>query len=266
MKRPILALLRKEIHLIKFRFGMISVGIILLNFALYLLTLRGLPSSPFGIVQLLILFLLALWLGYERMQDEWAGGQATLLLTLPVPGWYHTGVKTLVTLAEVVWYAILAGISTFLLVLPTDHAFLISGRHFEPEYALTSGTLWGAFLWLILNYAFIFLILTSTTQIAFVVSRTASRRRGVTALLGGGLFLWFIDRVGSLLAPAFAWLPPAYSTSLVAELSMSGSIIPNYLSLDLNQVPGAEIAGVLIAMVLAYFIVGQLLERRVQTG
>mgnify|MGYP006887914931 CR=1 FL=1 len=264
MNRPFLALLRKEFHLAKFRIGMVSLVIILLNFALYLLALRGLYATPLGMLQLLVIFLFALWRGYESMHDEWAGGQATLLLTLPIPGWYHTFVKTFVSLAEVVWYAILVTAGTFVLTLPSGDAFMISGFYFEAEYALTSSVLWKVFFWMIFNFARIYFILISITQIAFVVGRTVSQRRGIAALFGGGVFLWFIDRVGVLLAPAFAWLPRVYGTSFMAVSTSSMGIASSHLSLDLNPTPSGEIAGLFIATILAYLIVGWLLERRAQ--
>lgn len=264
MNRPLLALLRKEFHLAKARIGMVSLVIILLNFALYLLALRGLSATALGVVQLLFIFLFALWRGYESMHDEWAGGQATLLLTLPIPGWYHTFVKTFVSLAEAVWYAILVTVSTFVLTLPSGDAFLISGFHFEATYALTSSVLWNVFFWMIFNLARIYFILISISQIAFVIGRTVSQRRGIAALCGGGLFLWFIDRVGALLAPAFAWLPQVYGTSFMAVSSSMMGIASSHLSLNLQPTPSGEIAGLFLATIFAYFIVGQLLERRAQ--
>src|SRR5690625_3651514 len=125
MKRAYVALLLKEFRLGKLRIGMVGAGLVFLNALLYMLALRGWPATSLGIIQVAVLFLLALWWGYERMQEGWLGGQAQLLLTLPVPGWYITSTKNLVALGEIVFYAAIASVSTMILALPSGHAFLI---------------------------------------------------------------------------------------------------------------------------------------------
>lgn len=210
------------------------------------------PSPlPFGLAVATLGFVpfWALWRTFYSFRQEWNGDHMYLLLSLPVPGWYATSTKLVVAMVELFVYSgiILTG---SLLLLSADG---LAGFPVDVlrEPAVFATAIKGALVQT-LGLVIIMIII----QFAYLFGRIVSRRKGLMTMLAGVISLWFVFRVGGLIAPLLDWIPP---------VTMHGMTIQNGL-VDAHTVylGVAPVLGSLIAALVLFVVGSNMLERDIE--
>ena len=115
------------------------------------------------------------WRAFAGLRDEWHGGQIHLLLALPVPRWYLTGAKALVTVVEVAGQGLLVAAGMILVARAAGmwEPVVSALRLVDTADLVRAG---GLFLAMALLYAVTVVVLV---QSAYLAGRVATRRRAM---------------------------------------------------------------------------------------
>lgn len=204
-----------------------------------------------------------LWRAGASLRQEWSSNHMSLLLTLPVPGWYITSAKALVLLAEMLWYIVLVLAGTLVLAIEGSwiqridllgQAYVIGGEIYSriPADALSWRTLLFA-LGVVTAVAASGII---ATQFSYIAGCLWRRWSGLFSTAVAGLSVWFILRAGTLLAPLFRWVP---------EIPVDGAVIVNNVRVQQTMYLGlSPVFGALAAVALLFWLGAVLLERDVE--
>lgn len=194
-----------------------------------------------------------LWRAGASLRQEWSSNHMSLLLTLPVPGWYITSAKALVLLAEMLWYIVLVLAGTLVLAIEGSwiqridllgQAYVIGGEIYSriPAEALSWRTLLFA-LGVVTAVAASGII---ATQFSYIAGCLWRRWSGLFSTAVAGLSVWFILRAGTLLAPLFRWVP---------EIPVDGAVIVNNVRVQQTMYLGlSPVFGALAAVALLFWL------------
>lgn len=250
VRRPYWRLLQKEVSQALPMFLVVTAGIIAWHG--YLFTRIGkwpvegvvsLAFMPMGAIPLWLL-----WRSFSTLRQEWTGNHMYLLLALPIPGWYIASVKALVVVVEATVYGLVTGGGALLLASATGLLERMPIEFIQMQWGpMVLGTV-ASFMW---PFTMVIVI-----QFSYIAGRLASRWSGFISAVTFVLSMWFIVRMGSLLATLLRWLPevPVPAQGIVDGIPIQTAV---YLK------PGPAI-GMLVA-VLALFLFGSsFLERDVE--
>lgn len=248
VKHPYWMLLKKEVAQALPMFIIFVVGIVAWQGFLWTRIAKGwhvdlivgLSMAPTGAIPLWLL-----WRSFSTLRQEWTGNHMYLLLALPIPGWYIASVKAFVVMLEAAAYVLITGVGSLLLMVATGS---IPIEFTEIPWGSLAATVLISFLAPLVGVIVI--------QFSYIAGRLASRWSGVISAITFVLSMWFIVRVGTLLAPWLHWLP---------EIPIRGHAIvdgiPMQTALYVNMGP---VVGMLVAVSVLFWLGSSFIERDVE--
>lgn len=198
-------------------------------------------------------FVLPVWtLGMMvySLHTEWSTNSIYQLLVLPLRGWKVAGAKLA---------AVLAGLSA-LLVFSLASYWLFFGRHFLGMIAGVSVIplqwLGEAGLLLLLAYWAVTAVMVVLAQFSYLAGRVVPKFGWLAAGAAFFVSLWLMMRLGTLLAPLFAWVP---------DLSYRAWIVMDSVArMNMVTVSSAPLVVVTLLTGAFFLLTSWLIEREVE--